>query len=103
MFNPRYAQVIMFIFITYSPFSDLIEGYKLGYTGISSLIIFSIVFLLILIWGYRKNKHIYSIHNVKKTDVINIIEEYIYYLNCTRNKRHHFCTIFYIKTISFKV
>ena len=77
MFNPRYAQVIMFIFITYSPFSNLIEGYKLGYTGISSIIIFSIVFLLIFIWGYRKNKHIYSIHNVKKTDVINIIEEYL--------------------------
>ncbi|MFR9070387.1 MAG: hypothetical protein ACLVIU_08515, partial [Paraclostridium sp.] len=38
---------------------------------------FSIVFLLIFIWGYRKNKHIYSIHNVKKTDVINIIEEYL--------------------------
>ena len=77
MFNPRYAQVIMFIFITYSPFSNLIEGYKLGYTGISSIIIFSIVFLLIFIWGYRRNKHIYSIHNVKKTDVINIIEEYL--------------------------
>lgn len=77
MFNPRYVQVIMFICITYSPFSTLIEGYKLGYTGISSIIIFIILFLLIFIWGYRRNKHIYSIHNVKKTDVISIIERYL--------------------------
>mgnify|MGYP006324535199 CR=1 FL=1 len=77
MFNPKYARVIMFLFITYTPFSDLIEGYKLGYTGISSIIISSIVFLLIFIWGYRRNKYIYSIHNVKQKDVINIIEGYL--------------------------
>lgn len=77
MFNPRYAQLIMCLFVTYTPLSELIEGYKLGYTGISSIIIFIIVFLLIFIWGYRRNKHIYSIHNVKQKDVINIIERYL--------------------------
>lgn len=77
MFNLKYTPVIMFLFITYTPLSNLIEGYKLGYTGISSIIIFSIVFLLIFIWGYRRNKHIYSIHNVKQKDVINIIEGYL--------------------------
>jgi hypothetical protein len=77
MFNPKYARVIMSLFIMYTPFSSLIEGYKLGYTGISSIIISSIVFLLIFIWGYRRNKHIYSIHNVKQKDVINIIEGYL--------------------------
>lgn len=77
MFKAKYDQVIMFLFITYTPLSDLIEGYKLGYTGISSIIIFSIVFLLIFIRGYRRNKHIYSIHNVKQKDVINIIEGYL--------------------------
>ena len=77
MFIPKYTKVIMFLFIAYAPFSNLIEGYKLGYTGISSIIILSIVFLLIFIWGYRRNKHIYSIHNVKQKDVINIIERYL--------------------------
>lgn len=77
MFNPRYAQLIMCLFVTYTPLSELIEGYKLGYTSISSIIIFIIVFLLIFIWGYRRNKHIYSIHNVKQKDVINIIERYL--------------------------
>lgn len=62
--------------ITYTPLSELIEGYKLGDTSISSIIIFCIVFLLIFIWGYRRNKHIYSIHNVKQKDVINIIKRY---------------------------
>lgn len=77
MFKPKYTRVIMFLFITYTPLSNLIEGYKLGYTGISSVIIISIVFLLIFIWGYRRNKHIYSIYNVKQKDVINIIEGYL--------------------------
>ena len=77
MFNPKYVQVIMFLFIIYTPFSDLIERYKLGYTSISSIIIFSIVFLLIFILGYRRNKHIYSIYNVKQKDVIKIIEGYL--------------------------
>jgi len=77
MYNPRYVQVIMAIFIMYTPLLNLIEGYKLGYTGINSLIAFSIVILLISIWGYRRNKYIYSIHNVKENDVINIIEKYL--------------------------
>lgn len=77
MFSSRYAQVIMFLFIIYAPLSNLIEGYKLGYTGVSSIIISSIVFLLIFILGYRRNKYIYSIHNVKQKDVINIIGRYL--------------------------
>lgn len=77
MFNPKYVQVIMFLFIIYTPFLDLVEGYKLGYTGISSIIIFTIVFLIIFIWGYISNKHTYLIHNVKQNDVINIIENYL--------------------------
>ena len=32
-------------------FSNLVEGYKLGYIGISSIIAFCIVTLLIFIWG----------------------------------------------------
>ncbi len=77
MYTPKYAQVIMFIVIMYTPFSTLVEGYKLGYTGISSIIAFCMVMLLIFIWGYRKNKYRYSIHNVKEKDVINIIESYL--------------------------
>ena len=77
MFNPKYFQIILFVVITYNPLTELIEGYKLGYTGIGSIIIFIIVFLSIFIWGYRRNKYIYSIHNVKQEDVMNIIEEYL--------------------------
>lgn len=77
MFNPKYFQIILFVVITYNPLTQLIEGYKLGYTGIGSIIIFIIVFLSIFIWGYRRNKYIYSIHNVKQEDVMNIIEEYL--------------------------
>lgn len=77
MFKSKYTQVILFLFVTYAPLSSLIEGYKLGYTGISSIIISSILFLLMFIWGYRKNKYTYSIHNVKQNDVINIIEGYL--------------------------
>ncbi|RDY22467.1 hypothetical protein CHF27_013250, partial [Romboutsia maritimum] len=77
MFKSKYAKAIMSLLIMYNPLSSLIEGYKLGYTGISSVIIVSILFLLIFIWGYRRNKHIYSIHNVKQKYVINIIEGYL--------------------------
>lgn len=77
MFIHKYTQVIIFLFITYAPFSNLIEGYKLGYTGISIIIIVGILFLLMFIWGYRRNRHIYSIHNVKQKDVINIIKGYL--------------------------
>lgn len=75
--KPKYFQVILFLLIAYTPLSDLIEGYKLGYFGISIIIIFSIIFLLIFIWGYRRNKHTYSIYNVKQNDLINIIKEYL--------------------------
>lgn len=77
IFKHIYTQVLLFLFIIYTPLSKLIEGYKLKYTGISSIIIFSIVFLLIFIWGYKRNKYMYSIHNVKQEDIINIIEEYL--------------------------
>lgn len=77
MLNSKYNQIITFLIIIYTPFSELIEGYKFGYTGIISIIIFVIVFLLIFIWAYRRNKHIYSIYNVKQKDVINIIERYL--------------------------
>jgi len=77
MFKPRYVQSISIIFLMYTQLSNLIEGYKLGYIEITSIIAISIVFLLIFIWGHRINKHIYSIHNVKENDVINIIEKYL--------------------------
>ncbi|WP_250675275.1 hypothetical protein LZ906_016785 (plasmid) [Paraclostridium ghonii] len=77
MFNSKYFSVITFLFIMYYPFLNLIEGCKLGYTSTGDIIIFSIVFPLIFIWGYRRNKHIYSISNVKKDDVINIIKGYL--------------------------
>lgn len=77
MFDPKYVQILIFIFVVYTPILNLIEGYKLGYTGISSIIILSIVFLVIFIVGYKRNKHIYSIHNVKQNDVVNIIKEYL--------------------------
>lgn len=77
MFNPKYFQIILFVVITYNPLTQLIDGYKLGYTGIGSIIIFIIVFLAIFIWGCRRNKYIYSIHNVKQEDVMNIIKEYL--------------------------
>ena len=77
MLNSKYDQIITFLIIIYTPFSELIEGYKFGYTGIISIIIFVIIFSLIFIWAYRRNKHIYSIYNVKQKDVINIIERYL--------------------------
>ena len=57
MYNLKYSQVIMFIVIMYINLSNLVEGYKLGYIGISSIVAFCIVTLLIFIWGYRKNKY----------------------------------------------
>ncbi|GAA0703438.1 hypothetical protein GCM10008904_10450 [Paraclostridium ghonii] len=77
MFNYKYFKVLLFLFIMYPLFSNLIEEFKLGYTSTGEIIIFSIVFPLIFILGYTRNKHIYSIYNVKKDDVINIIEGYL--------------------------
>ena len=77
MINHIYFQVIITIFILYPNLLDLIEGYKLGYIGISSILAFIILILLFFIWGYRRNKYIYYIHNVEEKDIINIIENYL--------------------------
>ena len=77
MSNPRVFQTIFTVWVIYSPLSDLIEGYKLGYTGISSIIGFIAIMLAIFIWGYRKNTYRYTIHNVKEDDVINIIVNFL--------------------------
>ena len=55
MYNPKYSQVIMFIVIMYINLSNLVEGYKLGYIGICSIVAICIVTFLFFIWGYRKN------------------------------------------------
>lgn len=73
----NYTRISLFLFIVYTPMVDLIEGYMLGYIGISNVIAFSVLFIAIFIWGYRVNKYLYSIHNVKKDDVIDIITSYL--------------------------
>ena len=77
MSNPRVFQTIFTIWVIYSPLSGLIEGYKLGYTGISSIIGFIAIMLVIVIWGYRKNTYRYTIHNVEEDDIINIIGNFL--------------------------
>ena len=78
MINCKYIQTIMFFFIIYGPFSELVEVCKSGYTyDALSIIILIIVLLLIFIWGYRRNKYIYSLHNLKQKDVVDIIERYL--------------------------
>jgi len=77
MINHRYFQVIITIFILYPNLLDLIEGYKLGYIGISPILAFTAIILLFFILGYRRNKYIYYIHNVEEQDIINIIENYL--------------------------
>ena len=77
MINHIYFQVIITIFVLYTNLLNLIEGYKLGYIGISSILAFIILILLFFIWGYRRNKYIYYIHNVEEKDIINIIENYL--------------------------
>lgn len=77
MIENRYIKIIIFLIIMYIPFSNLIEGYILGESSITPIIIYSIIMLLIFWWGYKSNKHIYSIHNVKQKDIINIIENYL--------------------------
>lgn len=78
MFNYKYTQIITAIFAMYTPISKLIEGYKLGYIDANRLIIINVAILLFILLLYNKrNKHIYSIHNVKEKDVINIIEKYL--------------------------
>ena len=77
MINHIYFQVIITIFVLYTNLLNLIEGYKLGYIGISPILAFIILGLLFFIWGYRRNKYIYYIHNVEEQDIINIIENYL--------------------------
>lgn len=77
MFKPKYLQIIMSLLVIFTPLSSLMEGYKLGYTGIGTIILVGMLFLLIFIWGYRRNIHRYSIHNVKKEELINIIKGYL--------------------------
>ena len=77
MINHIYFQVIITISVLYTNLLNLIEGYKLGYIGISPILAFIILSLLFFIWGYRRNKYIYYIHNVEEKDIINIIENYL--------------------------
>ncbi|MCR8743719.1 hypothetical protein [Romboutsia lituseburensis] len=77
MIKNKYIKSIIFLLIMYAPFSNLIEGYMLGEFSITFIIISIIVILLIFWWGYKSNKHIYSIHNAKQKDIINIIESYL--------------------------
>ena len=77
MINHIYFQVIITISVLYTNLLNLIEGYKLGYIGISPILAFIILSLLFFIWGYRRNKYIYYIHNVEEQDIINIIENYL--------------------------
>lgn len=77
MIKNRYIKTIIVLPAIYAPFSNLIEGYMLGEFSITPIIIYIIAMLLIFLWGYKSNKHIYSIHNVKQKDIINIIESYL--------------------------
>ena len=77
MINHIYFQVIITISVLYTNLLNLIEAYKLGYIGISPILAFIILSLLFFIWGYRRNKYIYYIHNVEEKDIINIIENYL--------------------------
>ena len=51
MINHIYFQVIITIFVLYTNLLNLIEGYKLGYIGISPILAF-----IILILGYVLDK-----------------------------------------------
>ena len=77
MINDKYFQFIFLVFLTCIQILNLIKGYKLGEIGITTMIAISILFLLLFIWGYRRNTYIYSIHNVKEKDILNIIKKYL--------------------------
>lgn len=77
MFEPKYLQIIMFVPIMFTPFSLMVEGYKLGEIGIEAIILLAMLLLLAFIWGYKRNLHRYSIHNVKKEELVNIIKGYL--------------------------
>lgn len=77
MIKNRYIKTIIILPAIYAPCSNLIEGYMLGEFSITPIIIYIIAMLLIILWGYKSNKHIYTIHNVKQKDIIDIIENYL--------------------------
>lgn len=77
MIKNRYIKTIIILPGIYAPFPNLIEGYTLGEFSITFIIICIIIMLLIFWWGYKSNKHIYTIHNVKQKDIIYIIENYL--------------------------
>lgn len=77
MISSKYTQLISFIIIMYPQLLNFIEGYNLGYIGITTIICIITVFLLIFISGYRRNIYKYSIHNVEEQYVRNIIENYL--------------------------
>lgn len=77
MINDKYFQFIFLVFLTCIQLLNLIKGYKLGEIGIITMIAISILFLLLFIWGYKRNTYIYSIHNVKEKDILNIIKKYL--------------------------
>ena len=77
MIKNRYIKTIIVLPLIYAPFSNLIEGYMLGEFSITFIIICITIMLLIIFLGYKSNKHIYSIHNAKSKDIINIIESYL--------------------------
>ncbi|MEG0857761.1 MAG: hypothetical protein RSG52_14935 [Terrisporobacter sp.] len=80
MFNCKYFQLLISILVMYAPIVSFKKGYELGEIGRSDeimLIIVCLILIGLIIWGYRRNKSIYSIHNVKQKDVMNIIEKYL--------------------------
>ena len=77
MYNSKYFQLIITIFIVYTLIPNLIEGYKLGELNINYVVIVSLILLITIIWTYRKSNHTYCIHNVKENDVMSIIENYL--------------------------
>ena len=77
MYNFKYFQLVLTIFVMYTPISMLIEGYKLGELSFNYVMIVTLILLIFAIWIYRRRTHLYSIHNVKENDVINIIEKYL--------------------------
>lgn len=77
MLNSKYTQLISFIIIMYPQLLNFIEGYNQGYIGITPIIVIFSVFLLIFIWGYRRNRYKYVIHNIEEQDIRNIIENYL--------------------------
>lgn len=81
MYNSKYFQLAIAIFVMSTLISKLIEGYKLGEISINYVIIVSLILLITIIWTYIRSTHTYCIHNVKENDVISIIENYLHRKN----------------------